>query len=713
MSQVQAAQLLARGEQDIWLSGDPQVSFYRSVFKRHVPFALSIERFLVPGDGTIIINPKSDLLGYTYLTAHDISTGAIVPNAVWSNIISTVELMISNQTIATHDITYINTIQRVLEAETYSKRSPTPAFQPLGFFFDTQPLPLVALKYSDVKIKITWVSSSSQYIYKCWAHCVHLSEDERRFFATQRHQMLIPQIQRVPVSREPTFSGPLKYIAAPCVNYNAVYSSWATKFTNTTVGNTHHAVYAGDSYVAMTYTVGPLELYNSDGSIFPTSLASVGTLDAAVTRIDAGGNIVWCASMGAPGKTVATNDIKADASGIYITGTFTGTVTFNNSDGTPGATLTEFIVGTGNEGFLVRYDLDGNVLWCTKWGMNPGTAGLSAWSVEIDSTGAYVSGKSSSGGSIRFYSSDDTFSAANDTVAVNNISYLVKYDTNGIFVWRSVQRANGSNENYGLGVDSTQVYINAGVSVTTLTFFNSNVIGAIIDITSSNCLQLTTTGTQNSYIGAYNLTTGNIVWRARIGSPSAGGVNGFTRDGAVDSSGIYVGGSGNGTIYLYDLNDVQSSINVTGTTTYGLIASYGSNGIPRWAAKIANVSRINSVAVYDGFVYATGFLDGTLPATFFSADGTQYPYTLTRRGSTRDAYVVAYTTDGVVQWIIQGASTVNTAGGRFGVDQNGVYLPGQFTGTNMRVYNQTGNTILNPLLLTGTQTGYLYKFNPW
>ena len=246
-----------------------------------------------------------------------------------------------------------------------------------------------------------------------------------------------------------------------------------------------------------------------------------------------------------------------------------------------------------------------------------------------------------------------------------------------------------------------------------LTFFNSNVIGATTEATSSNCLQLTTTGTESSYTAAYNLTTGNIVWVARRASPFTVTDEGFTRDAAADSTGVYVGGSGIGTIYLYDLNDVQTSINVTGTTTYGLLASYGSNGIPRWAAKIANVSRINCVAVYDGFVYASGFLDGTLPATFFSADGTQYPYTLTRKGTTRDAYVVAYTTDGVVQWIIQGASTIETASGRFGVDGNGVYLPGQFTGTNMRVYNQTGNTILNPLLLTGTQTGYLYKFNPW
>jgi hypothetical protein len=202
------------------------------------------------------------------------------------------------------------------------------------------------------------------------------------------------------------------------------------------------------------------------------------------------------------------------------------------------------------------------------------------------------------------------------------------------------------------------------------------------------------------------------VWRARIGSPSGEVAAGFIRDAAADSSGLYVGGNGVGTIYLYDLNDVQTSISVTDTVTYGLIACYGSNGIPKWAAKIANVSRINCLAVYNGFVYATGFLSGTFPATFYSADGTQYPYTLTRKG-TLDSYVVAYTTDGVVQWIIQGASTNTSINGRFNVDENGVYLPGSFNGTNLMLYNQTGNTILNPLLLTGTQTGYLYKFNPW
>jgi hypothetical protein len=222
---TQAVQLLARGIQDEWLSGNPQVSFYRSQFKRHVLFGSSVEQFVVPVDGKIIINAKGDLIGYTYITAHDTTTGALVPNVNWSNVISTVDLVIGNQVIATHDITYINTIQKALEADTYSKRSQTNTFQPFGFFFDKQVLPIAALKYADVNINIMWVSASvsKQYVYKCWSHCIHLAEDERRFFSTATHRLLIPQMQRVRVNQEPSFHGPLKYIAAPCINYSNVY----------------------------------------------------------------------------------------------------------------------------------------------------------------------------------------------------------------------------------------------------------------------------------------------------------------------------------------------------------------------------------------------------------------------------------------------------------------------------------------------------------
>jgi hypothetical protein len=298
----QAVQLLARGLQDVWLSGNPQVSFYRSTFKRYVQFGSSIEQFVVPDTGKIVINTKSDLLGYTYLTAHDKATGTLVPGVDWSNIISTVDLNIGNQIIATHDIVYINTIQKALEADTYSSRSQTNTFQPLGFFFDKQALPILALRYTDVRINITWVSAaaSKQYVYKCWAHCIRLADEERQFFSTATHRILIPQMQRVMVSNEPNFHGPLKYIAAPCTNYANVYVSsaglaaavtnlQALSKTATTADLTWTASAGATSYSINTSPVTTTQTTTNPSSYTFTGLTDGTDYTVTITSISAAG----------------------------------------------------------------------------------------------------------------------------------------------------------------------------------------------------------------------------------------------------------------------------------------------------------------------------------------------------------------------------------------------------------------------------------------
>lgn len=299
----QAVQLLARGLQDTWLTGNPQTSFYRSTFKRHTQFGSSIEQFVVPDTGKIVINTKSDLLGYTYLTAHDKATGTLVPNVNWSNIISTVDLNIGNQIIATHDIVYINTIQKALEADTYSSRSQTNTFQPLGFFFDKQALPILALRYTDVRINITWVSAaaSKQYVYKCWAHCIRLADEERQFFSTATHRILIPQMQRVMVSNEPNFHGPLKYIAAPCTNYANVYVNafaapaaavsnlQALSTTATTADLTWTASADATSYSIKTSPVTTTQTTTNPSSYTFTGLTDGTDYTVTITSIGAGG----------------------------------------------------------------------------------------------------------------------------------------------------------------------------------------------------------------------------------------------------------------------------------------------------------------------------------------------------------------------------------------------------------------------------------------
>ena len=70
------SQLVATGAQDVHLVGDPQVSFFRSNYKRHTNFSAVKARQVIQGTvqaggmSTVRFEKKGDLLSYTYLTKH-------------------------------------------------------------------------------------------------------------------------------------------------------------------------------------------------------------------------------------------------------------------------------------------------------------------------------------------------------------------------------------------------------------------------------------------------------------------------------------------------------------------------------------------------------------------------------------------------------------------------------------------------------------------
>jgi hypothetical protein len=166
-------QLVATGVQDAHLSGNPEVSFFRSNYKRHTHFASSVERMLIQGQptpagiSTIRIERKGDLLSYTYFTAKD-STGMTRTDLDWSHIIDRVELLIGGQVVDLQDPFFTYNIDPVCLASTFSQRhipqsvslaNNDNAFYPLKFFFCKEwqtALPLIALQYHDVEIRITW-----------------------------------------------------------------------------------------------------------------------------------------------------------------------------------------------------------------------------------------------------------------------------------------------------------------------------------------------------------------------------------------------------------------------------------------------------------------------------------------------------------------------------------------------------------------------------
>ena len=208
------SQLVATGAQDVHLVGDPQVSFFRSNYKRHTNFSAIKARQVIQGGNTtagttpsaltngmstVRFEKKGDLLSYTYITKKE---GANTV-AIGVNDIKYVELYIGGQLIDTQYSDYSTTQWPALEAESYAKAQQSitaTRFYPLHFFFCdnwTNALPLVALQYHDVEIRIYWSDATAAAgTYECWSDFIYLDEAERTYFAENTQNMLIKQVQR-------------------------------------------------------------------------------------------------------------------------------------------------------------------------------------------------------------------------------------------------------------------------------------------------------------------------------------------------------------------------------------------------------------------------------------------------------------------------------------------------------------------------------------
>jgi hypothetical protein len=261
-------QLVATGDQDKWLTGSPEVSFYRSSFRRYTHFANALERQVIQGNpqpggiSTIRFEKKGDLITYGYFVAHD-PNGAMIATPEWNKVIDKVELLIGGQVIDSQDFAYMTEIEPVTGAQTFNQRllnqnqntgitNQKNLFFPLKFFFNkdwSSALPLVALQYHDVELRITWSAKmveaataayqkpkvlSAPYTYKdfqyvFYTNFVYLDQSERDFFAKAEHDMLITQVQRVPVSSSPiqeiALAHPVKFIAFKAQSYRFIYKT--------------------------------------------------------------------------------------------------------------------------------------------------------------------------------------------------------------------------------------------------------------------------------------------------------------------------------------------------------------------------------------------------------------------------------------------------------------------------------------------------------
>jgi len=212
-------QLVAYGAQDVYLTGNPEVTFYQAKYKRHTNFAMeNIEQTLNGNAGnsgrvSVTVARNGDLVGDMYVELKTAASGGS-PEWAAERAISSVELSIGGQRV---DKQYqkwwrLYTELHLDEAKkaTYGKMTTAGAaktvYLPLMFFFNRNPglyLPLIALQYHEVRIDFDLSSTLETHldkgVFKVWANYIYLDTEERRRFAQKGHEYLIEQVQHTGV----------------------------------------------------------------------------------------------------------------------------------------------------------------------------------------------------------------------------------------------------------------------------------------------------------------------------------------------------------------------------------------------------------------------------------------------------------------------------------------------------------------------------------
>jgi len=248
-------QLVAYGAQDIYLTGNPQITFFKVVYRRHTNFAMeSVEQTLngTASQGSTVtatVSRNGDLVGRMYLEFKGSAVNATACANLGTALVGDVVCEIGGQQIDKHYGHWMEVWSELTEPNSSGTTGLQAAslvagtkFQnmscsggvfgattqitdaiwvPLQLWFCRNPglaLPLIALQYHEVKIKVTLntvtgITLASDPV-KIWADYIYLDTDERRRFAQVSHEYLIEQLQFVDsgssTSHDLNFNHPVK-----------------------------------------------------------------------------------------------------------------------------------------------------------------------------------------------------------------------------------------------------------------------------------------------------------------------------------------------------------------------------------------------------------------------------------------------------------------------------------------------------------------------
>jgi hypothetical protein len=266
-------QLVAYGAQDVYLTGNPQITFFKVVYRRHTNFSIESIQQTFNGSAalgsrvTCQISRNGDLVHKIYLQANvTFAATGLASKNIGHWLIKQVEVEIGGQMIDRQygEWMYIwneltlpagkkagfGEMIKSYDTAAAANAAIAKVYVPLEFWFCRNiglALPLIALQYHEVKINLTLndkdttngIASVSEV--ELWADYIFLDTDERRRFAQLSHEYLIEQVQFTGGETIGNAAGTTK--SKLSFNHPVKELVWVNKHTSTTSAtwNTYQA----------------------------------------------------------------------------------------------------------------------------------------------------------------------------------------------------------------------------------------------------------------------------------------------------------------------------------------------------------------------------------------------------------------------------------------------------------------------------------------